>query len=413
MRTLRAAIIGVGNIGRQHISALHELHGTQARVEAVADINAAAAGAAAAQFSIPRHTTDYSTVLDNPAIDVVHICTTNQSHFELSAAALRNGKHVVTEKPLGLNSTETAELHRLYTAKDRVAAVCFHRRYHPIIGVARSLVASGVLGVVRSVRGHYLQDWMSEPTDWDWRVDPEIGGLSRTVADIGIHWADLVQHILGSTISDVFADLHTLIPIRHRLIGDSTTTTDVPVRTEDYATIMFGTAAGTRGVFTASQVSPGYDNTLVIEIDGSSASLRWESDNPDGLWLTRRGRSPRQLTVGHQDLPDTASADPGLAPPHPITMQDFLSDVYWPIARPPAWSVLPATYPSFLDGHRAAVFVDAVLESARTRRWLSTAEIDPLGHTEQADPAAAVPVAAPVSNGDAEMGSSTERNTRA
>lgn len=376
MRSPTVAVIGVGNIGVQHVSALRELHGPQVRIEAVADLNADRAAAVAAEFDIPRHTDDCAALLDDGAIDVAHICTPNKSHYELSAAALRSGKHVITEKPLGLNASETAELCRLQAEHERVAAVCFHRRYHPIIGVARSLVASGALGVVRSIRGHYLQDWMSAASDWDWRVDPLVGGHSRTVADIGTHWADLAMHVLGSRISDVFADVRTLIPVRHRSTDDGATT-DIDVLTEDYATVLFGTASGAPGVFTASQVSPGYDNTVVIEIDGSKASLRWEGDRSDALWLARRGKAPKYLSIGDGETGAAVAASRGHAHAHPVTMQDFLSDVYWSIARPSARAATPVSYPNFAAGHRAAVFVDAVLGSARSQQWLSTSAIAP------------------------------------
>src|SRR5439155_382113 len=97
---------------------------------------------------------------------------------------------------------------------DVVDAVTFNYRGNPLVQQAREMIAGGELGPVHYVHGAYLQDWLLEPTDFSWRLEPEKGGVSSAVADIGSHWCDLVQHVLGQRIVEVLANLTTVVGTR-------------------------------------------------------------------------------------------------------------------------------------------------------------------------------------------------------
>src|SRR5919198_6145962 len=191
-------------------------------------------------------------MLDDPAVDVVHLTTPNHLHAEQVKATLAAGKHVVCEKPLGMDSTETAELLRIAEHSGLVHAVNFNIRFYPNCVEARERVLAGEIGDVRLVSGGYLQDWLLWDTDWNWRLDPAAGGSLRAVGDIGSHWLDLVQHVSGRRVEAVLADLTTFIPVRKQPTGPVETfssdgsgeTVDTVMDTEDAAGILLRLSGG-------------------------------------------------------------------------------------------------------------------------------------------------------------------------
>ena len=203
--TLQAAIIGTGFIGPAHLEALRRLGYVD--VVAVAERDQASADQKAKELSIPKAYGDYRQLLADPDIQVVHNCTPNHLHFEVNKAILAAGKHVISEKPLGMNTTESTELVRLAKESGLVNAVNFNYRYMPLVQQARMMCQKNDLGRVLAIHGSYLQDWLLYPTDWNWRLVPELSGESRAVADIGSHWCDMVQFVTGLKIVRVMADL--------------------------------------------------------------------------------------------------------------------------------------------------------------------------------------------------------------
>src|SRR5713101_8552607 len=197
-----AAVVGTGLIGLVHVEALRRL-GVQ--VHGVVGSSHARAAERAAALGLPPAYPSFEAMLADPRVEVVHITTPNHLHYPQAAAALAAGKHVVCEKPLAMTSAETGELVRLAQASGLVHAVNFNIRFYPICRHLHQLVRESGLGEVRLVSGHYLQDWLLLETDWNWRLDPELGGSLRAVADIGSHWIDLTSHVTGQRIVAVMA----------------------------------------------------------------------------------------------------------------------------------------------------------------------------------------------------------------
>ena len=148
--------------------------------------------------------------LGDPDIDVVHVAAANDLHLPLAKAALAAGKHVVCEKPLAMDAAGAAELAALARTSGRCAAVCNTYRFRPLAVDLASRVRTGELGAVHLARGSYLQDWLLLESASDWRLDRARGGLSRAVADIGVHWLDLVEWTTGQTVEAVAAQLGQL-----------------------------------------------------------------------------------------------------------------------------------------------------------------------------------------------------------
>ena len=282
-----AAVVGTGFIGVVHVEALRRL-GVQ--VHGVVGSSHARASERAAALNLPPAYESFEAMLGDPRVDVVHITSPNHLHFPQAAAALAAGKHVVCEKPLAMTSTESGELVRLAQATRLVNAVNFNLRFYPICRHLQQLVREGGLGDVRLVSGHYLQDWLLLDTDWNWRLEPELGGSLRAVADIGSHWMDLTSHLAGQRIVSVMADLKTFIPIRQQPVGPAETfsteptgaTTARTITTEDCATILLRYESGAIGNLTISQIGAGRKNTLEFEIDGSTSAAAWNSEHSRG-----------------------------------------------------------------------------------------------------------------------------------
>jgi predicted dehydrogenase len=376
---VRVGVVGTGFAAGAHIEALRRL--PEVEVVAVAGRDAARTAELAARHRVRAHA-GHADLVDDPEVDAVHNCTINRLHREVSLAALERGKHVLSEKPLAMDSAESAEL---AAAADRAAAagvrsgVCFNYRHYPMVAQARELLRSGEHGRTHFVHGHYLQDWLLLETDWNWRVHPDDGGTSRAVADIGSHWGDLAQHVTGDAITEVLADLATLHPTRLRPERDRSTFSSpgdgagerVPISTEDYGSVLVRFASGARGAFLLSQVSAGAKNGLRLSVDAADAALTWEQEQPERLWVGRRSGPNLELVRDPSTLSARAARLTQLPAGHPEGWFDALcnvfADFYGGVRA--AGEPYESDVASFADGHARVQLVEAITASSRTERW--------------------------------------------
>ena len=383
-RLIRAAVVGTGFVGPFHVDAIRR--GGYGEVVAVAGSDAARTQARAAALGVPRATTDVRELLDDPSIEVVHVCTPNRTHVELATAVLEAGKHLVLEKPVALDSSAARLLADLARRQGLHAGVALTYRGYPMVRRARALVQAGEVGPIRLVHGGYIQDWLADATDYNWRLEPEVGGASRAVADIGSHWFDTAEFVAGVRVEEVFADLATFLPRRSRPIGGSVAfatsegpVEEVDVRSEDAATILVRFAGGARGAAVISQVSPGRKNAFALEIAGSHATLDWDQEDAERLWIRTRDEA-RQLVRRPEDGPAPGPGIPSLPAGHPEGWAEALRDLFRPLyaavlaGEPPSTGAgAGAAYPTLDDGARGVAFVEAVLASARDGRWVTLA----------------------------------------
>jgi predicted dehydrogenase len=376
MKTIRTAIFGTGFMGRVHLEAVRRVEGVEAA--AISARNEAAARKLGAAFSIPTITTDYRTVLRDPSIDAVHICTPNAQHLPMAKEALEAGKHVLCEKPLTTTVAESEELVALAAKRGLRNCVCHNLRYYPMVQQMRCLREAGDLGEILVVQGTYSQDWLLYDTDWNWRVDEKSAGPSRCMADIGSHFFDMAEHVTGLRVTSLCADLQTFHKTRkqprhsvetfaNKMMGPEDYI-ETPVETEDFGAVVFRMGGRTRGSMTASQVSAGRKNGLSIEIYGTKSSVAWNQERPDELWQ------------GHRDTPNSLSVkDPSLLLPGARSYADLpgghsegYDDTFKQVFRRFYDSIRSggaAEYPQFVDGLRQMRILSAVLESNGKRGW--------------------------------------------
>jgi predicted dehydrogenase len=316
-------------------------------------------------------------MLADDRVDVVHVTSPNHLHHAHAKAALAAGKHVVCEKPLAMTSAESADLVRIAEASGLVNAVNFNIRFYPLLQHLHEQVREGGLGEVRLVSGHYLQDWLFLDTDWNWRLDPALGGTLRAVSDIGSHWLDLTSFLTGSRVASVTADLETFIKQRHQPTGPVETfasgkakeSVTRQIETEDCATILVRYENGALGSFAVSQISAGRKNSLRVEIDGSRGAAAWASESPDELWLGHRER-PNELLYRDPSLMNKAGAAASYLPGGHVegfadTFRGLYNAVYQAVLER---KQAKDRYPTFADGHDEVVVCEAVELSAREGR---------------------------------------------
>lgn len=368
MKKLRVGLVGFGFIGPHHLEAIRRTG--LGDVTAIATSDARAARAKAVRHGIERSFGDWRALVADPAIDVVDVATPTDLHAPVALAAIAAGKHVIVDKPMSLTSAEAEHLLAAARRAGVVHAVTFNIRYNVMLQHARALLARGGLGAVRFVRGHYLQEWLLEETDYNWRLEPARAGSLAMVADAGAHWYDLAEHLTGRRITRVCADLSTFIPTR---LAPAASGRGRPVRRRvrvpDLGMILCEFDNGARGQFATCALCAGHKNDLTIEVCGARASLRWEQERPDELWLGHR-HEPNQILRKDPPLLDPsvrsyAALPGGHAEAWPDAFRNLMRNILGFIAagRDPR-RIETADFPTFATGLRIARIVDAIAASA-------------------------------------------------
>jgi predicted dehydrogenase len=377
--SIRVGIVGTGFIGPAHLEALRR---NNVSVVGLAESTAELAAEKAAVLGISKAYESYAAMLEDATIDVIHLATPNYLHYPHAKAALEAGKHVVCEKPLAMNSQESADLVRISKETGLVNVINFNIRFYPMAQQARSMVQNGDIGDIFILQGSYLQDWLLLPTDWNWRLEPDLGGTLRAVGDIGSHWLDLMSFITGLKVKEVFADFKTFHPIRQKPLKPLETYTgkfltpedyeDKPVQTEDYASILLHYENDVRGILTVSQVSSGRKNRIFFEINGSQSSLVWNGERPNELWIGNRSAANQLLMKDPSLLSPDAQAASSYPGGHnegfPDTFKQLYNKVYDYILAGD-FTAKP-DFPTFADGHYELVLSEAIERSAREGRWI-------------------------------------------
>ena len=378
MKKLKTAIIGMGYIGASHIDSIRRI--PEAELWAVADTNAALAKAKAELFGVKRVYDSVEDLLKDSEIDVIHDCTPNDLHTVINKAVIRAGKHLLSEKPLAQNSREAEELIALGRANPSVVtAVNYNYRMNPMVQEMRRRIEKGMAGEVLAVSGCYLQDWLLYDTDYNWRLEPERAGPSCCIADIGSHWMDMVQHVTGLSITEVMADIRTVFPKRKKPLVQTETFSSskenkyevVDVKNEDYASVLFHLSNGASGAYTVSEVSAGHGCYFNVEVSGSKASLRWNQEENDRLWIGRRDGENALLIRDPGFLPPEVREHTSLAKGHPEGWNDAFT------------GNIRAFYRYIADGRkgkpdfatleeagRLIRLTEACLESHREKKWV-------------------------------------------
>ncbi|MCX6613154.1 MAG: Gfo/Idh/MocA family oxidoreductase [Acidobacteria bacterium] len=322
MQKIRTAMLGTGFMGIVHTEAIRRLGNVE--VTAVAGSSDSKAKAFADQLFIEKSTGDWESLLKDPNIDAVHICTPNALHHPMAKIAIENGKHVLCEKPLTMTSAEAQDLLTLAEAKGVAHATNHNLRYYPAVQQIRQMVAAGDLGEILAVQGTYSQDWLLYDTDYNWRIEAEHNGKLRAMGDIGSHWMDMIQHLTALPITSVCGELTTFHKTRKKPKGS------------------YGTKSG----------------------------VAWNQEKPDELWIGHRN-SPNQVIVKDGSLfYPAAAAYAELPGGHSEGYDDSHKNLFKRFYRRVADPKAAIDYPTFADGLRGMLLLEAVAASSERRGWV-------------------------------------------
>jgi predicted dehydrogenase len=378
LKRLKMGLIGPGFIAAQHIEAVRRLGDVE--VLALAGSSLEAARRRAAEWHVERAYGDYRELIADPDVEVIHNTTPNHLHLEVSLAALRARKHVISDKPLSDSAAHSRTLWEAARRSGVAHVVTFNYRGNPLVQEARAMASRGELGPLCFVHGQYLQDWLADERVYSWRLDPARGGASSALRDIGSHWCDLAEHVSGLRIEAVLADLGTVVGRREVAAGTGGTfaRTDargarkarprtVRIESEDLATVLLRFQGGAKGCVAIGQVLPGHKNDLQLEVCGRKASVRWLQERQNELWVGRFGQP--SMVVGKD--PSILSADAARYAHLPAGHQEawadafrnVIADAYQWIREGAKPRARPAALATFADGYRSDLLVEAMLAS--------------------------------------------------
>lgn len=288
-------------------------------------------------------------------MQVVSILTPNFLHFPMANKLLENGFNVICEKPMTTSYEEAKILENTLQKSGAVFAVTYTYTGYPMVRQMREMIANGVIGKVQKIDVQYYQGWINpiihdkEKRENTWRLDPEKGGISCCIGDIGTHAFDMIEYVSQLKVKSVLADLNYLYK-------DNKMDVD--------GTVLIRCSNNAKGVIRTSQIATGEENSFTVQIYGEKAGLKWEQENPNYLYLLEDGKPIRVLKPGHTYNSELSLDGTKLPPGHPEGIFDSMGNIYKGIAK--AIKKEPyndGEFPTMTDGVRGMNFIERVVES--------------------------------------------------
>ncbi len=309
-----------------------------------------------------------SELPEGERMDFVTIVTPNFAHYAPAAMALQKGFHVVVEKPITLTLQEALSLKEIIEQTGLVLCLTHTYSGYPMVKHARQIVKEGALGKVRKVFVEYRQGWLSQLLEREgnqgaaWRTDPKKGGKSAVMGDIGTHAFNLAEYISGLQVTQVCADLNTMVAGR---------------QLDDDGSVLLQFDNGARGVLAATQVAAGEENNLSIKVYGEKGGLEWHQQEPNTLLLKWLDKPTEMLRAGNAYLSDIAKHNSRTPGGHPEGYLEAFGNIYRNFIRTvtgklnnnPVDSDI-VEFPSVTEGIRGMAFIDSVVRSnASDTKW--------------------------------------------
>ncbi len=347
MKEIRIGVVGVGGIARgAHIAPAQEIEGV--RITAICDIDEAKLLEMGEKLNIPadHRFLDYHDLIALEDVDAVEVCTSNDVHVPIALAAVKAGKHVNIEKPLGLSADQARELAAYPRAEAQVAMMCFSYRFMPAVRYAKHLIEEGLLGDITGVQVAYLKESaMWEGRGMEWRFEKHRAGTG-VLGDLGVHLIDMTQ-LLAGKITSVCGK--TRIVVEERPYPDGTMG---KVETDDVCSFLATLDCGAEAVFTVTRAAWGHKNTIRFEIYGTKGALSFDLNDP-----TKLKAAGTYFPEGEQELHE-------IIVPAGYTVRQEQTFIDAIRGKQGMW------FPSLEDGYQSQKILDALLQSSVENRWV-------------------------------------------
>jgi predicted dehydrogenase len=371
-RRLRLAVIG-GGPG----SVIGEVHRIAARLDGYYEIVASALSADPERsrrsgrdigLSEDRAYPSWRVLIENEARrtdrpDAVAVMTPNDSHYEICAAALDAGFHIICDKPLTNDLASAVDLVRKVKATG--AEFCLTHCYtgYPMVRQARAMVASGAIGPIRQVHLQYVQGYLAyDEVPPGWRLDPARVGASMILIDIGTHAQHLGDYVTGLDLASVCADVGHVVPGR---------------KVDDYGSLLLRYSNGARGSMWVTNAAAGAEHGLSFRIFGETGGLEWNQEEPNRLTHRKRGgfeevvtrRKDRLVSAGARQVTRVEIGHPeGYLEAFANLYSDFAKAVAARLSNKPPQEI-ERPFPTAEDGVKGLAFVKAAVRSSASKHW--------------------------------------------
>ncbi len=324
----------------------------------------------ASKFGWQHVETDYKKLIQSDEIDVIDICTSNDFHSPIAIEAAKAGKHVLCEKPMARNKEEAFRMYNAVQDAGVIGMMIFNYRFVPAIALAKQMIQDGLLGEIRHFNAVYYQDWLVDKNfPIVWRHSKELSG-SGAHGDMNAHIVDLARYLV-SDFEAVVGDQRVFIKERPIKGSDEMGT----VNADDATTFMARFKNGAIGNFCATRMATGRKNHMCIEIFGSNGSLRFNLERINELEFYSLGDA--SSLQGYRTILVTEAEHPYIKkwwpPGHVIGWEHtFIHEIAHLVT---AVKERKEANPTFYDGLKCQIVLDAVTTSAESGKWISIEEI--------------------------------------
>lgn len=367
MKTLNVGIIGMGFIGRQHYLSLSTL--PYIRTKALCVSNTEKINDVRSCYNLDYVTSDWTEIVNDPSIDVIHNCTPNILHDEINLAAIHAGKHIYAEKPLSITSAGAYQVWQEAKRAGIAHGLNHQYRMNAAVQEMHNRIAEGKGGKTLFVSGCYLSDSAARQTDYSKRKVPETSP-ARAVLDIGIHWADTASYVMNQPIKKVYAKMYTHYPVRI----DPVTNKEIPVHSDDTTSVMVEFADGTPGQALFSKCMLGHKNDLTVTVSGELQEYSWKQERCDLLYAGNRETGNETIYMNQEYCTPATRPFISLPQGHTMGWKDALCnsiDAFYSSILNNTYQNQKMPYATFEDGWRGNCFVEACLKSSNEDRWIT------------------------------------------
>ena len=292
---------------------------------------------------------------ENERMQVVSILTPNFLHFPMAKQLLEAGFNVICEKPMTMTYAEALALQEIQERTKTIFGLTHTYTGYPMVRQMKAMIANGEIGAIQKVDAQYYQGWIN-PIIHDvsqrsstWRLDTEKSGISCCMGDIGVHAYQMLEFVTGLEVTSILADLN-------HLYDDNQMDID--------GTVLLRLGKYQKGVLRASQIATGEENNFTVAIYGKKASLKWEQENPNYLYLLEDGQPLRVLKPGHGYNHPVSLDGTKLPPGHPEGIFDAMGNIYRGVSKAVRGQEYnPAEFPGMTDGVRGMHFIEKAVQS--------------------------------------------------